>query len=301
MAALEAVLAAARAPGAPADAAKRRVAQADTAALCGELQAALQTPQAKVGTAGPRGRGEAAAATSAGGGRLWREWPPPRQAPPVARPPPPCHAPARRAAPSPREQDTLAQLLQATRPATTDDPAAAAAATALRSAVAARLVGWLHALPADQGARVKDVVLVAMAELEHLSHSDRLRVASTCLAGFEEGGPHAAAALELVPPCLLLIPPGAPEGASQGGGRCAADAVDGGGAPMGTPPAEPSLAHRWGPAAVPTQCLFGAGMTRCRRPCGRMRLHGAHAAALANAPPFPTRLQGLGAPPHPAC
>jgi hypothetical protein len=86
-----------------------------------------------------------------------------------------------------------------------------------------------------------------MAELEHLAPADLVGLYSGCLSALTEGRPHATAVLDLVPPCLLLIPPGAPESASQGdgGARCAADAVEGGdGAPHGTPPAEASACHR---------------------------------------------------------
>lgn len=165
------------------------------------------------------------------------------------------HAPHARAAaaepgpappPRARAQDALSLLLLATRAAASDAPPVAAACAALRGALAARLPGWLHALPPGAGGVVKDLVLAAMGELEHLAPPDRIRLASCCVSGFEEGRPHAAAVLELLPPCLLLIPPGAPEGGSQGGGEraAAADAVDGGGAPEGTPPAEPSALHR---------------------------------------------------------
>jgi hypothetical protein len=157
------------------------------------------------------------------------------------------HSPRRRRQ-TPKKQDALEQLLLATRPAATDAPATAAACAALRGAVAARLPGWLHALPADQGPRVKQLVNAMTAELEHLAPQDRIRLSSCCLTGLEEGRPHACAALELLPPCLLLIPPGVPDTPSQGGAgagaRSAADAVDGDGAPQGTPPTEPSVAHR---------------------------------------------------------
>jgi hypothetical protein len=144
-----------------------------------------------------------------------------------------------------RTQDALTALLLDTRPDASDAPAAATARAALRGAAAARLPGWLHGLPADQGQRVKELVLVAMAELEHLSPQDRVRLSGCCLSGLEEGRPHATAVLQLLPPCLLLIPPGAAGGGSQGGGTpAAADAVEG--AQPGTPPAEPSSAHRWG-------------------------------------------------------
>jgi len=134
----------------------------------------------------------------------------------------------------------------ATRPAAADPVATATACSALRSAIAARLPGWLHALPPDQGPLVKQLVNVATAELEHLTPTDRIRLSSCCLSGFEEGRAHACSVLELLPPCLLLIPPGAPDSASQGRqGRSVADALEeeGGGA-QGTPPAEPSVAHR---------------------------------------------------------
>lgn len=101
-------------------------------------------------------------------------------------------------------------------------------------------------MPAEKAQLVKDLVLVMMAELEHLAPPDRIRLSSCCLSGLEEGRTHACTVLELLPPCLLLIPPGAPDSASQGPqlGRSAADALDGEGAVQGTPPTEPSAAHR---------------------------------------------------------
>jgi hypothetical protein len=232
MSALEAFIAAARGPGAQADAAKAHVARAcadsGVDALCADLAAALAEPQAK---ASPAELGRAV-----------------------------CHEPERIGCPlrgsqyrmrifytrpatgAPGTQDTLSLLLQATRPAAADDPAVAAACAGLRAHVAPRLAGWLHALPPDQGPRVKELVLVVMAELEHLTPVDRKRLAASCLSGLEEARNHAAAVLELLPPCLLLIPPEARDG--SGSGRSVADAVEGEAAPLGTPPLEPSLAHR---------------------------------------------------------
>lgn len=148
-------------------------------------------------------------------------------------------------------QDLLVQLLHATRPTAGEQAAAAAACTTARSAIAARLPGWLHALPSDQGQRVKEAVLVLMAELEHLEPADRARICSCCLTGLEEARPHACTVLELLPPCLLLIPPGAPTSASQEASqRGAVDALEGEGVHQGTPPMEPSMAHRWGRVRV---------------------------------------------------
>ncbi|GBF90249.1 hypothetical protein Rsub_03382 [Raphidocelis subcapitata] len=147
----------------------------------------------------------------------------------------------------PQGKEALSALLHATRPAERDAPAAQSACAALRRCVAARLPGWLGGMPAGAAPAVRDCVLVAMAELEHLAPADHVGLYSGCLSALAEGRPHATAVLELVPPCLLLIPPGAPESASQGdgGGRSAADAVDGGdGAPQGTPPTEASACHR---------------------------------------------------------
>lgn len=161
-------------------------------------------------------------------------------------PPPPRATPPRH-----HKQDALGALLHATRGPTPDT----SPCPALRGLLAARLPGMLHALPADAGPRVKELVLVAMAELEHLAPPDRIRLANACLSGFEEGRGHALLVLELLPPCLHLIPPGLTEGGSQGtGGEGPAGAVDGAGAPQGTPPAEPSSAHR---CAAPHACSAG--------------------------------------------